>query len=268
MSRPTFPSDNPPIPSLFGSADGGEGIPPSTVMVRYPQSKPLVTYILMGICIVIYLAQIASEILLGTDLPALLGMKINEAILNGQVWRFLTPMFLHGSLLHIGFNLYALYIFGPSLERRFGRGRFLLLFLLSGFVGNVISFIFSPAASLGSSTAIFGLLGAEMIFAYRNQGLLGSSARRVLVNVITVAGVNLIIGLSPGIDNWGHIGGLLGGLLFTWFAGPILAIEGIYPDLSVTDRRKASTIWIAGLSVGGFFLALAALWIILKSGGF
>lgn len=237
-------------------------------MIQYPQTKPLVTYVLMGLCILVYLAQMASEALLRTDLPALLGMKINEAILSGEVWRFLTPMFLHGSLLHIGFNLYALYIFGPSLEGRFGRARFLLLFLLSGFVGNVISFIFSPSPSLGSSTAIFGLLGAEMVFAYRNQALLGSGARRVLVNVLTVAGINLIIGLSPGIDNWGHIGGLLGGLLFSWFGGPLLAIDGIYPDLRVTDQRDAGAILRAAVGVGGFFLVLAALAMIFKNGGF
>ncbi|PWH19248.1 MAG: rhomboid family intramembrane serine protease [Anaerolineae bacterium] len=259
--------DEAQLPSPFGRGDGGEALPPPSVMIRYPQSKPLVTYILMGICILVYLAQMASEFLLGSDLPALLGMKINQAILNGEVWRFLTPMFLHGSILHIAFNLYALYIFGPSLEGRFGRGRFLLLFLISGLVGNIFSFVFSSAASLGSSTAIFGLLGAEMVFSYRNQGVLGSGARRVLINVITVAGINLIIGLSPGIDNWGHVGGLVGGSLFTWFGGPLLAIDGIYPNLTVTDRREPKTVFLAALGVGAGFLALAAFWIILQNGG-
>jgi rhomboid protease GluP len=237
-------------------------------MIRYPQTKPIITFILIALCILIYLAQAASDLLLGADLPAMLGMKINESILSGQVWRFITPIFLHGSLLHIGFNMYALYVFGPSLEARFGRGRFLLLFLISGFVGNVTSFIFSPAPSLGSSTAIFGLLGAEIVFSYRNQALLGSGARRVLINVITVAAINLIIGLSPAIDNWGHVGGLLGGLLFSWFGGPLLAVEGIYPLLRIIDRRETGTVVRAALGVGGFFLALAALWIILKNGGF
>ncbi len=263
MSFAQFP---PNAPSF---QNGSEPMPPLTgVRVRYPQVKPRLTYLLMGVCIVVYLAQMASEVLLGMDLPALLGMKVNQAILSGQYWRFFTPMFLHGSLLHIAFNLYALYIFGPSLEGRFGYARFLLLFLISGFVGNVFSFIFSPAASLGSSTAIFGLIGAEIIFSYRNQGLLGSGARRVLVNVLTVAGINLLIGLSPGIDNWGHIGGLVGGSLFTWLGGPLLAVEGIYPDLSVTDRRESGVTWRAALGVGGFFLALAATWIILQNGGF
>ncbi len=256
------------LPSPSGRGAEGEGLPPHTVSIRYPQAKPLVTYLLMGTCILVYLTQLASETVLGSDLPALLGMKINAAILQGEVWRFFTPMFLHGSLVHIGFNMYALYIFGPSLEGRFGRWRFLTLFVISGFVGNVISFIFSPAASLGSSTAIFGLLGAEMVFAYRNQSLLGSGARRVLVNVVTVAGINLLIGLSPGIDNWGHIGGLLGGALFSWFGGPLLAVAGIYPELRVIDQHDSGTVLRAAVGVGGFFLALAALWMILRNGGF
>ncbi len=263
MSFSAFPpAGSPSEQRQQGMESSGQG-----VFIRYPQTKPRVSYILMAVCIGVYLVQTASELLLGSDIPALLGMKINQAILSGQVWRFFTPMVLHGSLLHLAFNMYALYLFGPSLERRFGRWRFLLLFLISGFVGNVLSFIFSPDASLGSSTAIFGLLGAEIVFSYRNQGLLGTSARRVLVNVVVVAALNLAFGLSPGIDNWGHVGGLLGGLLFTWFAGPLLAIEGIYPDLSVADRRNKGTALWAALGVGGFFLALAALWIILQNGG-
>ncbi len=99
----------------------------------------------------------------------LLGLKVNELIVQGQYWRLLTPMFLHGDILHLGFNMYALYIFGPSLERYFGHLRFITLFVLSGFAGNVLSFMFSAAPSLGSSTAIFGLLGAEGVFLYRNR---------------------------------------------------------------------------------------------------
>jgi len=257
----------PPNGSRLDQDSGAISPSPAAVLIRYPQTKPLVTYLLMGVCIAVYLTQMASEFLLGSDLPALLGMKINQAILSGEVWRFLTPMFLHGSIVHIAFNMYALFIFGPSLEARFGRGRFLLLFLISGFVGNVFSFIFSEAASLGSSTAIFGLLGAEIVFSYRNQGLLGSGARRVLINVLTVAGINLIIGLSPGIDNWGHIGGLVGGSLFAWFGGPLLVLDGIYPNLTVADRRESWTVFLAALGVGGFFVALAAFWMILKNGG-
>ncbi|MGB9674490.1 MAG: rhomboid family intramembrane serine protease [Anaerolineales bacterium] len=242
---------------------------PQTVVaqVAYPQAKPIVTYIIMGFTILVFLLQYASQLVYGDDLIANLGMKANDEIIQGQLWRLFTPMFLHGSILHIGFNMYALYLFGPSLEGRFGHGRFLTLYLLGGFAGNVMSFIFSAAYSLGSSTAIFGLLGAEMVFSYQNQKLLGNRARRILINVMIVAGINLIIGLSPGIDNWGHVGGLLGGTLFAWFAGPLLKLEGTFPNLTVVDQRDSRQVLLTALGVGAIFSLLTGLGIFLKLRG-
>jgi len=101
-----------------------------------------------------------------------------------------------------------------------------------------MSFLISPSPSLGASTAIFGLLGAEMVFFYQNRKLFGSGARRALQNVITVAAINLLIGLSPGIDNWGHLGGLFGGLIFTWFGGPKLGLQGSSQVFDVVDERE------------------------------
>ena len=116
--------------------------------------KPVVTYSLMAITIAVYGLQLATQYLLGTDLPAALGMKVNELIIQGQIWRLFTPMFLHASVLHIGFNMYALFVIGTGLERFYGRGRYLTLYLLSGFTGNVASFLFSVEPSLGASTAM------------------------------------------------------------------------------------------------------------------
>lgn len=241
-----------------------EPVGPRQVSLK-PSGKPAVTYLLMGIAILVFLLQMTSQFLLrGVDYPAALGMKVNELIIRGQIWRLLTPMFLHGSILHIGFNMYALNIFGPGLERHFGRGRFLALYLLSGFAGNVMSFLFSTAASLGSSTAIFGLLGAEGVFLYQNRKLFGKTAQRALTNIITVATINLLIGLSPGIDNWGHLGGLMGGTLFTWFGGPQLRVEGIYPALTLVDGRETSDVVRNGFSVGLLFAFLAAVAIFLR----
>jgi rhomboid protease GluP len=200
--------------------------------------KPVVTYVLLAITIVIYLLQMGTEFLVGYDLPAVLGSKINELIVAGQIWRLVTPMFLHGSILHIGFNMYALVVIGAGLEQRLGHGRFLLLYTLGSFAGNVVSFMITPAASLGASTAIFGLLGAEIVFFYQNRKLFGAGARQALQNTLMVAAVNLFIGLSPGIDNWGHLGGLLGGLIFTWFGGPKLSLQGVYPSFTVVDDRE------------------------------
>src|SRR5689334_17577565 len=83
--------------------------PPQSVYVEMPRSAPYVTYTIIGITILFYLLQLASEALLGGDLPAALLMKSNDAIRDGQLWRLLTPALLHGSPAHIGFNMYALF---------------------------------------------------------------------------------------------------------------------------------------------------------------
>jgi rhomboid protease GluP len=230
--------------------------PPPTVIDHL--STPVATYVIMGLTALIYILQFGSETLLGTDLPALLGMKINELIVQGQLWRLLTPMLLHGSILHIGFNMYALLSIGQALERRFGTLTFVTLYIVAGFSGNVLSFLFSVNPSLGASTAIFGLLGAEIVFLYQNRELFGKQASRDLQNVLSVAAVNFIIGLSPGIDNWGHLGGLLGGLVFTWFAGPKLTLEGMYPRFEMVNERGASHALAAGALVLILFSAAAA----------
>ena len=237
---------------------GQEAIP-RQVSISSPTATPAVTYTLMGITIIVFILQMASESIIGVDYPALLGMKVNELIIQGQLWRLITPVLLHGSFLHIAFNMYALFVFGPGLERHFGHGRFLALYLLSGFAGNVFSFLFSTAPSLGASTAIFGLLGAQGVFFYRNREIYGKIGQRALINIITVAAINLVIGLSPGIDNWGHIGGLIGGTLFTWFGGPLMRVEGIYPALRLVDERETGEVTLAGVGDFTLFASLAAI---------
>jgi len=206
--------------------------------------KPIVTYVLLGVTIALYLAQILTERFLGFDLPAALGMKINEQILAGEYWRLLSPALLHGSLTHIAFNMYALFVIGAELEKRFGHTRFGLLYLVGAFGGNTFSFLMSPNPSLGASTSIFALLGAEIVFFYQNRGVFGKGAKRALQNVISIAVINLIIGLSPGIDNYAHLGGLLAGSLFTALAGPLLTVDGISPNFKVVDKRpRFSLVW-------------------------
>ncbi len=221
--------------------------------------RPIVTQVLMAVTIGVYLLQLLTKYAFGTDLPAALGMKVNELIIAGQYWRLITPMFLHGSILHLGFNMYALYVIGTGLERFYGRYRFLALYLLAGFAGNVSSFLFSDAPSLGASTAIFGLLGAEGVLFYQNKEIFGPMARRSLTNVITIAAINLVIGLSPGIDNWGHLGGLAGGTLFAWFAGPRFERRGLVYPPAVYDTRDSGDAVRAGIMVGVLFAVLAGI---------
>jgi rhomboid protease GluP len=167
--------------------------------------------------------------------------------------------------MHIAFNMYALYNLGRGLERSYGHFRFLLLFLFGGVAGNLASFALTPSGSLGASTAIFGLLAAEGIFFYQNRRLLAGQASRAISQIISIAMVNLFIGFTvPQIDNWGHIGGLLGGAAFAWIAGPLLQVEGTFPNLELTDQRGLRLTWLAATGLGFLLALFTALLILFK----
>ena len=154
--------------------------------------------------------------------------------------------------------MYALFAFGTGLERHFGHKRLLVLYVLGAFTGNVMSFLFVDANSLGASTAIFGLLGAEGVFLYQNRKLFAGQFRSAIGNIIFIAVINLfVIGSLPNIDNWGHIGGLVGGTMFAWFASPLWAIEGIQPTFHLVDRRSARDVVTGAVLVLTVFGALA-----------
>jgi rhomboid protease GluP len=234
--------------------------PPQQIQVAVPNVRPYVTYILLGVTTFVFLLQLAGQYLLKVDVVTALGVKYNDYIRAGQIWRLITPVFLHGSILHIAFNMYALFIYGRSLEPRFGHGRFTLLYFLSAYAGNVLSFVLTPNPSLGASTAIFGLLAAEGMFAVQNRKLLGSRANSILMNALYIAAVNLFIGFTTtGVDNFGHLGGLLGGILFTWFGGPRWKIEGIYPSLRLVDEREGHGVVAGTAAVLLFFIPLTLL---------
>ncbi len=224
---------------------------PPSVRVAMPTLVPKVTYTILGFTVLIYLLQMASmAVFNGDDLPVMLGARANDLIIKGQWWRFISPLFLHGSVAHIFFNMYALLSLGSLLERHFGHGRFLALYFIAGFAGNVFSFLLTDGYSIGASTAVFGLVAAEVIFFYQNRKLFGSQAKQAIGNAVFIIGVNLFIGLAPGIDNWGHVGGLIGGAMFAWFSGPNWKVSGIFPDFHLEDQREAREILTgAGLSL-------------------
>ncbi len=251
-------------PASYPGNQPAQTPPPSSVRIALPNSVPYVTYTIIGLTVVVYVLQLLSIQVFGyannaaqMDLLELYGAKINLFIRDGQLWRFITPILLHASIPHILFNMYALIIFGPGLERYFGRRRFLLLYILGGFTGNVLSFLLSSGYSVGASTAIFGLIGAEGIFLLQNRKLFGGQFRRAIGNIIFIVVINLLLDLTPGIDIWGHVGGLLGGLIFTWFAGPRWEVEGIYPALCLADKREPREVLTGAAVVLLFFGALA-----------
>jgi rhomboid protease GluP len=254
--------DENPASDSPASLDAAQGAPapgPRGVSLALPRSAPYVTYTLIGITVFVYVLQLASQALLQFDFPVGLLAKSNELIRAGQFWRLFTPALVHGSVAHIGFNMYALLSFGTGLEQAFGRRRFLTLYLLGAFAGNVMSFLFTDAVSVGASTAIFGLIGAEAVFLVQNRKLLAHQFRSAIGNVLFIIFVNLFLGLAPSIDNWGHIGGLIGGLMFTSFAGPLWQVEGIPPSLQLVDGREEREM-IIGAAVTAVIFGALAVW--------
>jgi len=239
---------------------------PQQIRVQMPSIPTIITYGLIGVTVFFYVMQMLSTAIWGyaiyqMDWLELFGARINSAIRAGDYWRFITPVFLHGSLAHIFFNMYALFSIGSLLERHLGYTRFFALYFLSAFSGNVFSFLFTGESgySVGASTAVFGLIGAVLIFFYQNRQLFGSYARQAISNIVFIIGINLFIGLAPNIDNWGHVGGLLGGAMFAWFASPLWAVSGIAPDLKLADQREPREI-ITGASIVLLIFGGLAIW--------
>ena len=231
--------------------------------VRMPSLPPTATYILIGLTVFVYILQMLGSALwgdsnYGIDFVTLFGSRISEAIDAGQLWRLITPVFLHGSLMHIFFNMYALLSVGTLLERHFGHGRFLSMYFLGAFSGNVLSYLFTSGYSVGASTAVFGLIAAEAVFFYQNRELFGAHARSAISNAVFIIVINLFLGLAPNIDTWGHIGGLLGGAMFAWFAGPKWMAIGLPPELSLRDEREPHETLTGALLILLIFGGLAA----------
>jgi rhomboid protease GluP len=231
------------------------------VQIRIPLSRPRSYRVLLGINIAVYLLSCAlSGGLEPTNAVLnLLGEKNNAQIyLDGEYWRFLTAMFLHGGLLHILFNAYALYILGPQTEQVYGTPRFLGLYFIAGFAGGVASYALSPFPSVGASGAIFGLIGGLAAFYYLNRQTLGDMARQQLGGLITVIMLNLFIGFSSSnIDNFAHLGGLFGGIVVGALLTPRYYLDTrLYPP--VMERRMASIGWVGAVGVL-IIVALAAM---------
>lgn len=176
----------------------------------FSNKYPMVTYILIALNVILYI------------IPVLFGQYENlinnfciygDAIRNGEYYRLITGIFLHGSVIHLLFNCYALYVIGPQIENFFGKFKYILIYLFSGLCGALFSIIFGNYASIGASGAIFGLMGALVYFGYHYRVYLGNVIKSQIIPLIVM---NLVLGfLLSGIDNFAHIGGLIGGSLIS-----------------------------------------------------
>uniref|UniRef100_A0A7S3PU80 Peptidase S54 rhomboid domain-containing protein n=1 Tax=Chaetoceros debilis TaxID=122233 RepID=A0A7S3PU80_9STRA len=158
-----------------------------------------------------------------------MGAKRSDMIMQGQqLYRLFTPVFLHGSILHLMMNSFSLQNIGPEVERNFGSGRFLATYVAAGIAGNMASAYYTPNPSLGASGAVFGIMGAYYAFLSNNSQFFGRSGEQMMGRVSSTLMMNVIFGLvSPSIDNWAHIGGAVAGVGMAMTFGPKLYLIGL-----------------------------------------
>ncbi|MCS7222087.1 MAG: rhomboid family intramembrane serine protease [Anaerolineae bacterium] len=215
---------------------------PERAMVAIPLSQPLWSWVILSANVAICLAMMAVTTArgggllagsLGISTPVLIifGAKVNQLIADGEFWRLLTANFLHVSLMHLLFNTYALWQLGPEVERLYGRARFLTIYLLTAVYGATASYAWGGELSAGASGAIFGLVGTLVAYFLRYRELFGRRGRAYLSSMVMIVVINLLIGIStPGIDNWGHIGGLISGFLLGYGLAPAYMMPHDYLD--------------------------------------
>lgn len=176
----------------------------------FEAKKPVITSILIIINLLIYF----GFMLMGNyesivDRFCVYGPLIR----NGEYYRLLTGIFLHGNIIHLLFNCYALWIIGTQVENYMGKWKYIIIYLFSGIMGSLFSITFSKYASIGASGAIFGLLGCILYFGYHYRVYLGSVIKSQIIPLIVF---NLMFGfMLSGVDNFAHVGGLIGGVLIT-----------------------------------------------------
>ncbi|BAB81158.1 rhomboid family intramembrane serine protease [Clostridium perfringens] len=186
-----------------------------------------VTGILIGLNILAFLVCLIVATALGAGFfrnivemnPQILywmGAKHNNAIIfHGEYYRLVTSMFLHGGIVHLLFNMYALYILGDFIERIYGAKKYLAIYFVSGIVASIFSLYFSPVMGVGASGAIFGLLGAALVFAYNEKDRIGKA---LVTNIIVIILLNVFIGLSmSNIDISARFGGFIAGAILGLF---------------------------------------------------
>ena len=198
-------------PDHSGKPQGVARVRSSVRRASYAGTGALVTKALIALNVAVYLAELGQ----GGDVNGFGSSIFNHGYLraqevaSGDWWRLLTAAFLHYGPFHLGLNMLALWWFGAPLEEALGRGRYLLLYLVSGLAGSAGALLLSPnVATVGASGAIFGILGAALVLERQGTPVFGGALTLIVINLVFTFSVgNISVG--------GHLGGLAGGILGT-----------------------------------------------------
>jgi rhomboid protease GluP len=235
-----------------------------TVIQFAIDQRVIVAFVLIAINVIVFLPYLydmdtyRTLIIEGVN-------RARDVFRREEYYRLFTAMFLHGSLQHIIFNMVSLHYAAQIVEPFFGRVRFVLVYLLGGLGGSVLSVILqanNAPGSVGASGAVFALFGAQLVFLYLHRDKLGDYGRGHFRQLAILLGINLVIGFVPGsrIDNLGHLGGLLGGAVLAWFIGPrLLGHRAVYQThMTYLNERQFPPLLlpVMGYSIGLLLLLL------------
>lgn len=178
----------------------------------YIKKYPIIS-VLISMNLVVYLLGLIPGI--GNNLYAL-GIAYNYSISQGEYWRLITAMFLHGGFLHLLFNMFGLYVFGPELEQLAGKLRFFSIYFISGLLANVATYVVEPLnyASLGASGAIFGIFGAYLALVYHTRKIL-PQLKQLIIPLVAISVIMTFV--QSNINITAHLVGLAVGFILGMF---------------------------------------------------
>jgi membrane associated rhomboid family serine protease len=237
-------------PEHAGKTQGASRVTQGVRRVSYEGQGALVTKILIGINVLVFLINLAQ----GSSLTQVSGSLFVKGALyvpggldQGEWYRLITAAFLHASIIHLGMNMLVLWFIGAPVEQAIGRGRFLAIYIVSGLAGSAGAIIFSPnVVTVGASGAIFGILGAALVLERQRNYVLGGSALGLIV-------INLILSFAlSNVSIGGHIGGLIGGVLCALVLSDFGRSHAAYSRVGVWAIAGVLAIGLASIAVAYF----------------
>jgi membrane associated rhomboid family serine protease len=240
----------------------------------YATYTPIVSWVLIGANVGVFaldaiLGGMAGLGLMSGGGPLLeAGFVSADAVAAGEWWRILTSAFLHLGILHLAFNMWALYLFGPLLEQLYGHIEYLAIYLLCAAGGSVLTILVAPQqAAVGASGAIFGLLGLAFAVSRRRHLALPRQTRAVLGQIGGLLFINLAFTFFiPGISITGHLGGLAVGLVLGWLLppSPAFTTAGQWQAASGAVIEGTSMVLRVAIYLGVAALLVAGTWVVMS----
>jgi rhomboid protease GluP len=242
MQQPPDSLDDPAAPPMI-SDDMLAGPDDPAERIDFEQGMsplPLLTLALIVANVAVFGWEISAGVLANRDALIAAGALVRNRVLQGEVWRLVTAMFLHADLGHLAGNCVVLYIVGMACEHAYGRLRTALVYFASGLCGSMLSMACHPGPSIGASGAIFGVIGCVVVFFYRYHRAVMLRDKRIGMVLLIWAAYTIATGvLDPFLDNFSHLGGLAGGALVGLLVRPTLLAKPSGPS----GDASGSVVW-------------------------